>query len=176
MTTEQRVMVGGRRPLSEAARGGGAKADATAEAPEPTKKSKKLVVVIAVVAVLAAAAAAWFLFLKPAPAAAEEEAAHAEEEVVELGEVVTVDPVSLNLAGGRYLRLGIALQLSAEVAEAVDPARALDQTIALFSGRDIAAVTDPAVRDQLKAELVQQLTESYHGEVVDVYFTEYVTQ
>jgi flagellar FliL protein len=173
MTTEQRVMVGGRRPLSEAAgRGAAPKAE---EPPEPpAKKSKKLVLIIAVVAVLAAAAAAYFLFLKPAPA----EGAAAETEPVELGEVMPVESVSLNLANGRYLRLGFALQLSAEAGAhgELDTARALDQAIALFSGRDIAEVTDPAVRDQLTAELAHQLGETYHGEVVDVYLTEYVTQ
>lgn len=175
MTTEQRVMVGGRRPLSEAA---GRGAPAPEVAPVPPKKSRKGVVVVALVVVLAAAAAAWFFFLKPAPAAAEDTgAAHVEEEV-ELGEVLTVDPVSLNLANGRYLRLGLALQMSADAGGHGEPntALALDQAIALFSGRDIAEVTDPAAREQLKAELAAQLAESYHGEVVDVYFTEYVTQ
>ncbi|WNB85233.1 flagellar basal body-associated FliL family protein [Cellulomonas sp. ATA003] len=175
MTTEQRVMVGGRRPLSEAAGRGAAAPEA---APEPPKKGKKGVVVIAVVAVLVAAAAAWFFLLKPAPAAAEDAAAAHVEEEVELGEVLTVDPVSLNLANGRYLRLGLALQMSAEAGGYGEPntAVALDHAIALFSGRDIAEVTDPAARDALKAELSAQLAESYHGEVVDVYFTEYVTQ
>jgi flagellar protein FliL len=174
MSTEQRVMVGGRRPLSEAAgRGGAPKPEETPE--PPAKKSKKKLLVIGVVALLAAAAAAYFLFLKPAPADAAE--AH-EPEPVELGEVMPVDAVSLNLANGRYLRLGFALQLTAGAGAhgPLDTARALDQAIALFSGRDIAEVTDPAVRDQLTAELAHQLEETYHGEVVDVYLTEYVTQ
>ena len=172
MSTEQRVMVGGRRPLGQAAGRTGAPAPEAAPEPPPAKKSKKLVLVIGVVALLAVAAAAWFLFLKPAPADAHE----AEPEPVELGEVMTVDPVSVNLADGRYLRLGIALQLTAEVHGEVSSARALDAAIALFSGRDIADVTNPAVRDELKAELTHQLAETYHGDVVEVLFTEYVTQ
>ncbi|GAA2726542.1 flagellar basal body-associated FliL family protein [Cellulomonas aerilata] len=173
MSTEQRVMVGGRRPLSEAARAGAAKPEETPE-PPAKKKSKKLVLIIGVVVLLAAAAAAWFLFLKPAPA----DAAEHEPEPVVLGAVMPVDSVSLNLANGRYLRLGIALQLSAEAGAhgELDTARALDQAIALFSGRDIAEVSDPAVRDQLVSDLAHQLSETYHGEVVDVYLTEYVTQ
>ena len=172
MSTEQRVIAGGRRTIS-AGRGGAAPAPAPEPAPAPKKSRKSLVLVLGVVGLLAAAAAGWFLFLKPAPAEAAAEPEHVE---VELGEVLPVEPVSLNLADGRYLRLGIALQLSADVHEGVDTARALDQAIALFSGRDIASVTDPAVRDQLKAELAHQLAETYHGEVVDVYLTEYVTQ
>jgi flagellar FliL protein len=172
MSNEQRVMVGGRRPLSEAAgRGGAPKPEETPE-PPAKKGKKKLVLIGGVVALLAAAAAAWFLFLKPAPAAA----ADAEPEPVALGEVVPVDSVSLNLANGRYLRLGFALQLSADVTEEVNTARAVDQAIALFSGRDIAEVSDPAVRDQLVTELTHELSETYEGEVLDVYLTEYVTQ
>jgi flagellar FliL protein len=172
MSTEQRVMVGGRRPLSEAAgRGGAPKPEETPE-PPAKKGKKKLVLIGGVVALLAVAAAAWFLFLKPAPA----EAAEPEPEPVVLGEVVPVDSVSLNLANGRYLRLGFALQLSADVKEEVNTARAVDQAIALFSGRDIAEVSDPAVRDQLVTELTHELSETYEGEVLDVYLTEYVTQ
>lgn len=168
MATEQRVIVGGRKPPGQAA--GRTPAPPPEPAPEPTRRKKGLLVVVGVVVVLAVAAAAWFLLLAP------EGQSTAEPEPVVLGEVLQVEPVSLNLANGRYLRLGIALQLTAEVEEAVDTARALDQAIALFSGRDIAEVSDPAVRDQLKAELAAQLTETYHGEVVDVYLTEYVTQ
>ena len=171
MSTTERVIVGGRRPLGETARG----TEAQAPEPEPAapkKKKKVLVVVLAVVVLLAAAAGAYLFVLKPGGDPAEP----AEPEPVVLGEVLPVESVSLNLANGRYLRLGLALQLSAEVHGEVDTARALDQAIALFSGRDIAEVTDPAVRDQLVAELAHQLEETYHGEVVDVYLTEYVTQ
>jgi flagellar protein FliL len=172
MVTEQRVIVGGRKPLGQAA--GRTVAAPTEAAPEPpaTKKRKRgLLVVVAAVVVIAVAAAAWFLLLAPG----EEPATHEE---VELGEVMTVDPVSLNLANGHYLRLGLALQLTADAGAHGEPtsAPALDAAIALFSGRDIAEVTDPAVREQLTAELARQLAETYHGDVVDVYLTEYVTQ
>ncbi len=172
MATEQRTIVGGRTPLGQAA---GRTTPEPEEAAAPAKKGKgKLLVVVGAVVVLALAAAASFLLIAPKGDAA----AEPEHEEVVLGEVLQVDPVSLNLAGGRYLRLGIALQLveGAGAHAPIDSARALDQAIALFSGRDIAAVSDPVVRDQLKAELVHQLEETYHGEVVDVYLTEYVTQ
>ena len=65
---------------------------------------------------------------------------------------LTVEPVSLNLADGHYLRLGMALQLTAGRGdEAPDTARALDLAIALFSGRTVAEVSDPATRDALDA-------------------------
>ena len=95
----------------------------------------------------------------------------------EPGVMVTIEPLSLNLADGHYLRLGMALQLTEEVGEeAPDTARALDLAIALFSGRTVAEVSDPATRDALTAELAHQLEETYEGEVMDVYLTNYVTQ
>jgi flagellar FliL protein len=172
MATEQRTIVGGRKPLGQAA---GRTTPEPEEVAAPAKKGKgKLLILVGALVVLALAAAAYFFLLAPKG----EASAEPEHEEVVLGEVLQVDPVSLNLAGGRYLRLGIALQLveGAGAHAPIDSARALDQAIALFSGRDIAAVSDPVVRDQLKAELVHQLEETYHGEVVDVYLTEYVTQ
>ena len=41
------------------------------------------------------------------------------------GEVVTLEPIQINLAAGHYLRIGIALQLTAKAHEA-DGSKALD--------------------------------------------------
>ena len=138
-----------------------------APAPKPKKRSKRLLVVGVLVVV--ALAAAYFLLLKPAggkPAPAPVP-----------GTVLTVDAVSVNLADGHYLRLGMGLQLTADVGkESPDPARALDLAIDLFSGQTLAQVSDPAVRRQLKAELAKEVAKAYDGEVMGVYLTDYVTQ
>jgi len=161
----------------------GARPTGSAAAPEPAgeeKKSKKklLVVLIVVVALLGGAAAWWFLM---GPGAGEEAAA--EEATVETGgapegepgEVRTTEAISINLAGGHYLRIGLGLQLSAD-AHDVSPAKALDATIALFSGRPVGDVTDLESRDALKEQLLHTLWEVYDGAVLDVYFTDFVTQ
>jgi len=91
--------------------------------------------------------------------------------------VVAVEPISLNLAEGHYLRLGFDLQLTADVGEETpDTGKAVDAAIALFSGRSVSEVSDPATREQLKTELLQQVEELYEGEVMDLYLTNYVTQ
>ena len=90
--------------------------------------------------------------------------------------MLVVEPISLNLADGHYLRIGVGLQLTADVAEEPDTARALDLVVTTFSGREVAEVTNPEGREALRAELVDRLTEAYEGEVMDVYFTDYVTQ
>lgn len=161
---EQRIIgssnkIGGQRPSS------------TTTEPEPTPAPKRrgrrgLVIVAALVV---AAAAGWFL-LRPGAAS------EAEPAEVELGTVQAVEPISINLAGGRYLRLGLGLQLTAEVAEDVDTVKALDLAIALFSQRSVEEISTAEGRDALKRELAAQLTEVYEGEVVDVYFSNFVYQ
>ncbi|MDC7121602.1 flagellar basal body-associated FliL family protein [Cellulomonas fimi] len=171
MPIEQRVISG---PKIGAKIGGNSSSAAPAPAPEPEPKkrrapSRKLLIVGAVVVVLAAAAAAWFLFFQG-------DGAPPEEPAPEAGEVVQVEPISLNLADGHYLRLGIALQLTKDAEESPDPARALDLAIELFSGRSVAEISDPASRAALKDQLAHELVEAYEGEVMDVYLTNYVTQ
>lgn len=160
--------------------GDGAGAAAPPEAPEP-KKRRRLPSLIIGVAVLAAAAAAYWMLLGPGAASADGEEAGEEapvEEEVELGAVQVVDSVSVNLAGGHYLRLGLGLQLSADAGGhgELDVAKALDSAIALYSGREVAELADVQAREDLKNELASTLEDLYHGEVVGVYYTDFVTQ
>ncbi len=135
----------------------------TAEAAEEKAgKSKMLIVGVLLLAV--AGGAAWFLFLKPS-APAEPKA----------GEVAPLEAIQVNLSGGHYLRLGMALQLT-EKAHEVDGSKALDAAITVFSGLAVGEVNKPEVREDLRHKLLEVLHERYHGDVMDVYFTEYVTQ
>jgi flagellar protein FliL len=137
----------------------------------PPKKGKKKLVLIMGVLVLALGGAAFF-FLKPSGGGAEA----AEPPPPEPGGVAQIDPVSVNLAGGHYLRIGFSMQLAAGAHGEVEQAKALDIAIALYSGRTIEEVNDPAHREELKEELAHQLEEAYHGEVMGVYLTDFVTQ
>lgn len=133
------------------------------------RRGKGVLVILAVVIVVIVGAAAFYL----RPWESEAAAAPAE---VELGVVVAVEPISVNLADGRYLRLGFSMQLTKEATAEIPVARAMDLAIGVFSGRDIAEVNDAARREELKNELARQLSETFEGEVVDVYLTDYVTQ
>lgn len=172
MPTEQRVISSkptiGARPTAKPA----------APEPEATEEKakggkKKLVLVLVAVLVLGGGAGWWFLL---GPGAGEQ--AEVAEPAPEPGEVVVVEPISLNLADGHYLRLGLGLQLTVDAGGhgPVDTARALDHAIDLFSGRKVSEVSSTEGRDALKAELLTRLEEAYHGEVMDLYFTDYVTQ
>lgn len=142
-------------------------APSTGDAPpaEPAKSRKKLLLIVGV-ALLGAAAAWWFL-LRPTDAGP--------PPPPEPGEVVAMESIQINLADGRYLRIGIALQFVAET-YSTDGSKALDATIDLFSGRDMAQLTSAEDRDALKTELNEQLQELYDGEVIEAYFTDFVTQ
>lgn len=141
--------------------------DETVEATEeveqlPRRSRKKKLLVLLLLAGLGAAA--WFLVLAPDGP---------EKEVP--GEVLTMEPIQVNLAAGHYLRVGIAMQLT-EQAHEVDGSKALDAVIGIFSGLQMSEVTRPDQREELKGHLEELLDERYHGDVMGVYFTEFVTQ
>ncbi|KAA1417695.1 flagellar basal body-associated FliL family protein [Nocardioides humilatus] len=140
-------------------------------APAPAKKSKKKLLIIAVVLLLGLGGAGYFFVLKPGSGG---------DAAPKPGPVAPLDHVQINLAQGHYLRLGLSLQLtdavSGEHGGEFDGSKALDAAIEIFSGRDVAELAKDGQRAKLKKELVKVLEERYEGEVMDVYFTEFVTE
>ncbi len=125
---------------------------------------KKLLLVVLVLAL--AGAATWWFMLRPASA---KEAPHP-------GEVVKLEAIQVNLTDGHYLRIGIALQATDKVKEELDGSKALDATIELFTGESQDQLARKPYRDGLKKKLEHRLEEAYEGEVMKVYFTDFVTQ
>lgn len=125
---------------------------------------KKLLLVLLVLAL--AGAATWWFMLRPASA---KEAPHP-------GEVVKLEAIQVNLTDGHYLRIGIALQATDKVKEELDGSKALDATIELFTGESQDQLARKPYRDGLKKKLEHRLEEAYEGEVMKVYFTDFVTQ
>ena len=140
-------------------------AEATGE--EPAKKGgKKKLILIVVVLLLAGGAGYWF-FMKPASGA---------EKAPEPGVVVKLDAIQINLADDHYLKVGIALQASKDAGEELDGSKALDETIDLFSGQSMEDLARRSFRDKMKKNLEHRLDEAYEGEVIGVYFTDFVSQ
>jgi flagellar FliL protein len=147
------------------------------EAPEDEdapQGGKKKMMIIALVAVLAIGAGAYFFLFS---GSGDAEATPAPE----AGTVLKVDPVAINLAGGSYLKLGLALQYTAEYdaggghgAPVYDGSQALDIAIAQFSGAALADVQTN--REAMKAALQEAIVHAYHDAVMSIYYTEYVTQ
>lgn len=122
------------------------------------------------------------------------EAAAATTTTTAPGPVVTLEPITLNLSDGHLLKMGLALQVSAEwlaehgdaggghapEVDETDPtkgyARALDAAITVFSERSMADLGSTAGREAARTELTAHLAEAYHGEIEGVYLYEFVMQ
>ncbi len=137
------------------------------EAAEGGKKKKMMIIGVVVVAL----AVGGYMFLgqssskpttgpkKPSP-----------------GPVATLDPITVNLAGGHFLKIGLALQEKAGGPAELDGAEALDLTISLFSGKTLAELSEAKGREAAKAKLIAAVTKAYENKVYDIYFTEFVMQ
>jgi flagellar FliL protein len=130
-------------------------------------RKKKLVVLVLVLVI--AVAAAYLLVLKPKgkPGPPPKPAA---------GAVVKLDPITINLAGGHFLKLGLSLQASKDAGEEVSGAKALDAAIELFSGGRIEDLAKRDGREKAKKALVSEVSELYENKVYDIYFTDFVMQ
>jgi flagellar protein FliL len=132
---------------------------------KPGGGKKKLLIGVLVLAL--GAGAGWWFLLRPAAAG---------EQAPEPGEVLVIEAIQINLADGHYLRLGLALQKTTDASEHVEGSKALDAAIELFTGQQMERLAEGKHRNKLKNELEHELEELYHGEVMGVYFTDFVTQ
>ena len=149
----------------------------TAEAEETAGKGgrKKLYLILGVVILAAAGAAYFFLFAG---------SGEAEAAAPEHGGYVALEPIAVNLAGGGYLKIGIALEITTAAAggghgsAGLDGSKALDQIISTFSQAapaDVVGARD-ALKESLEKKIVDAYTEDGEQMVMGIYYTEYVTQ
>jgi flagellar protein FliL len=136
---------------------------------EEAKGGKKKLLMIGLVAVLAVGAGAYFFLFSGGSASAKAPTP---------GTAVALDPVAVNLAGGSYLKIGLTLQFTtgATKEELADTkgSKAVDLTISEFSGASLADVQTN--REAMKAALLKKISTAYEGHVMELYYTEYVTQ
>lgn len=131
------------------------------------KKSKKKLIMI-VVPVLLIAMVGGYLFLGSGGEEAEPKPVP--------GPVLALDAVTINLAAGHYLKLKIALQATATAGEELDGNKALDLAVSEFSYKPIEELASNKARQKVKEHLLKEVVEAYEGEVMDIYFTEFVMQ
>ena len=139
----------------------------TAEAPAAKKGKKKLLMIVAVGFMVAAGAGGYVMLGAGGDAAAKEP---------EPGDVVVMDAVTVNLKDGHYLKIKIALQATADAAHEPEGSKALDLAIDQFSEYEMGELSTTEGRHKAKETLREHVTEAYHGDVMDVYFTEFVMQ
>lgn len=169
---ERRVVNTAARSASGAARG--LSAGTATETVAPPKKRTGLLVAVVVLLTLVLAGGGYVVYTV---VLSDDDGSGvvAEATPPEPGEVIAVDSVSVNLAGGHYLRLGFSMQMTVD-AGTIELARAQDIAISLFSGRQLEEVNSDETREELKATLVERLAEAFDGGVMDVYLTDFVTQ
>ena len=145
----------------------GAKAAKNGKTAGTAGKSRKKLVVVLVLA-LALAGAGYKLFLAT-PAKAGPPAA---------GETVVMDPTTVNLSGGHYLKIGVAIQLVKGKATAADfqSSQAYELVIDQFSNRTVASLSSNATRKTLAKQLERDIEKAYPGEVFRTFLTQFVTQ
>jgi flagellar FliL protein len=150
-----------------------------AETADAAKGGRKKLVMI-VVPVLLVVVAAWYFVLGPGSGGSE---AEEKPEAPEHGEVVALDPITMNLADGRLLKVGLALQLPLEPPAGgggghgeFSGSVALDEAIAFLGEHTYDQLAAPAARQTAKKELSHRVAERYHHGVLEVYFTEFVMQ
>lgn len=97
------------------------------------------------------------------------------------GGVHALEPITVNLQDGHYLKVGIALKLSATM----DPKKmekeglgvmALDPTIAVLGGRKKEEFESARAIAAAKREITELVRPMYECKVIDVLFTEFVVQ
>ncbi|GAA4712019.1 hypothetical protein GCM10025782_05160 [Pedococcus ginsenosidimutans] len=150
---------------------------ATATAPvaapaETGRRRKPLVLVVVAVLVLALAGGGFVLMRGSGGASAAEPVP---------GPVVDLEPLTLNLADGRFLKVGLSLQLTADAAsshgkEGVNGAKARDAAIQIFGQRTYSQLLTPKGRETARKALDTEVRRRYDGEVMKVYLTEFVMQ
>ena len=103
----------------------------------PKKGKKPLFKILgAVLLLLGGAAGGYFAFgMKDKP-----------EPPPEPGVVVKLEPITVNLADGHFLKVGIALQATVDAAEEPDGAKALDLVISEFSNKEVAELSSNGAR------------------------------
>lgn len=143
-----------------------------AAAPAEGKSKMKLIVVVVLVLALGGGGA-WY-FLKGSSG----------EEVAEApvsGGVVDLEPLTVNLADGRYLKMGLSLEVTEEAQaaagkEGVNGAKARDAAITILGQRTYEQMLQPKTKEAAIKTLEKEIKKRYDGDVMDVYVTELVMQ
>src|SRR5689334_18466764 len=122
---------------------------------EKPKSKKKLLVIVAAVLLVVAGVGGYLMFAggsSKTPAAKPKPVA---------GAVVALDALTVNLAGGHYLKVKIALQLTATADAKTDGSKALDLAVAEFTDRPMADLSSADGRAKVKADLLAKVGKAY---------------
>ena len=152
-------------------------ADVADVAPAPGRKKRSNLIPALIVAVGLLGAG---FMVRTADKGGDADEAAVEEAIVP-GEIVQLEPMTLNLADGRYLRLGLAVELAegvpaSEWAEHGGSSRYMDLIIDRVGDRTGDEIAAPGGRDDLKELLRDGGAELFDEEFSEIYVTEFIVQ
>lgn len=155
-----------------------AEVDVPASEDTGKKKKKKSNLIPALIIAVALIVGAYLM--KPAPAGGEAKEEEKVEEVIP-GEIATIESMTLNLADGHYLMLGLGMELvegvpAKEFAESGETDKFKDLIIAKVGDMTVDQVSTTEGREALKETLRHGAKELYPDEFIEIYLTEAVVQ
>lgn len=159
-----------------------------------SKKSKKAILIPVIVLVLGLGGGGYFFLGSKNKAEAVDPNTPT---TIALGSIVSLDPITMNLSDGHVLKVGMALQLVKEPegehlkaamagggghgggSKDASPlggeeAKAIDEAIRTLGDSNFNELSKPGGRAHAKEILAEKIKEIYHGDVTDVYFTDFV--
>lgn len=145
--------------------------EGAAEAPKKSSK-KMLIIIVAAVVLLGGGGGAFFMMKGSGSTAV---AAPKKGTVVAISDSLTV-----NLADSHYLKLQFSLQQTTDAGEDVDTSEAINLAIDEYTGKTVAELSTEKGRTTVKEELLAKIVKAYtvdkKQEVMDIYYTQFVTQ
>lgn len=141
---------------------------------------KKMLIVIVATAVIVLVAAGLLVKMLLVPQEPAKDPKLAAGAIVALAEDMT-----LNLSDGKYLKLKMSLQLNEDATakaggekglKAFDGSMARDAAIDVLGHYTMAELLQPDNKDKARDALSKEVTTRYDGDVIKVYFTDFVMQ
>jgi len=149
-------------------------ADEKEGAAEAPKKSNKMMLIIIVAAVvLLGGGGGAFVMMKSSSAS---------PKTPSKGSVTAIeDALTINLADSHYLKLQFSIQQTSDAgSESVDTSEAIELAIDEYTGKSVAELSTENGRAAIKADLLAKVVKAYTvdgtQEVMDLYYTAFVTQ
>jgi flagellar FliL protein len=148
--------------------GGSANEEGEGEVAKKASPLKNKKVLIGIVALLAIAGGVYQTMFAPKPKPAPPSG----------GDIVALDPTTLNLADGHYLKIALGVQLVKGKATLADFQNSQAQALVIseFSDRSVDSLSSNAARAKLSDDLLAKLKKAYPDKVFGVYITQFVTQ
>ena len=149
-------------------------ADEKEGAVEAPKKSNKMMLIIIVAAVVLLGGGGGAFFMMKSSSAA--------PKTPTKGTVTALEnSLTINLADSHYLKLQFSIQQTSDAgSETVDTSEAIELAIDEYTGKTVAELSTEKGRAAIKADLLAKVVKAYTvdgtQEVMDLYYTAFVTQ